>query len=151
MGDSISRGLKSWLDKFSSLNNQHDTPSHSDRIAENMRGKQFRLESLEPRLLLSGDPVLSELARWVEDDGPGNDAQQIAVIIQEINQAAESELFSGLGKDAPNRADLTVAWPEEYMLFEFLIDILWKFLALPLNNTPCEFSNTNCKDMLLKH
>src|SRR5437764_3157609 len=39
----------------------------SGQSDENQRQSRFQVEPLEPRILLSGDPVASELARLVDD------------------------------------------------------------------------------------
>lgn len=65
----------------------------------------YALESLEPRLLLSGDPVLAELARWSQDDGQQNTETPV-VIVQEIDQNAAALTAAG-GTDS----GAGVAWP----------------------------------------
>ena len=81
-----------WLKKARADGHHPDTGAPTE--SEQGRDSMFRLESLEPRLLLSGDPVLAELARWVADDGSASDAEELSVIIQEIDLAAETEIIS---------------------------------------------------------
>jgi hypothetical protein len=103
-----------WLRK--SRADSHGTNTRS--LPEDVSGQEskFRLESLEPRLLLSGDPVLAELARWVEDDGGANDTEALAVIIQEIDLATESEIATTSSNNSPiensEANDIKVDWPE---------------------------------------
>lgn len=75
------------------------------------RESQFRLEALEPRLLLSADPISTELARAVQDDAQSSNEADVAAIIQQIdtiveNNAADS---SGDGHD-----DFTVSFPDDW-------------------------------------
>ena len=80
------------------------------------RENAFRLESLEPRILLSADPVLAELARWALDDGPSESERAVAAIFQEIDAAAESDSAAGDSTE-PDGLDETgpvVLWPAEW-------------------------------------
>ncbi|MEH6515891.1 MAG: matrixin family metalloprotease [Halioglobus sp.] len=108
MKNKLASAVRSWVKELQAERPKNPQDEISNQVS------QFRLESLEPRLLLSGDPVLAELARWVEDDGSGSEAEALSVIIQEMDQVAANELTAGIGGDAPDRADLTVAWPEEW-------------------------------------
>src|SRR3990172_2762783 len=67
---------------------------------------EFRLESLEPRLLLSADPISAELARLVQDDAQAND---VAAIIQEIDNVAETHAAE---QSESGRDRLDVVWPK---------------------------------------
>jgi len=98
-----------WLEK--SRADSHAQESSALPGEEHGQDNLFRLESLEPRLLLSADPVLGELARWVADDGQSSDAENIAVIIQEIDQATATAVTAGNGSDQSARSGVTVAWP----------------------------------------
>ena len=69
---------------------------------------EFRLESLEPRLLLSADPITAELARVVQDNAQSNDANAVAAIIQEVDQAAETQAAE---QSDSNHGNLQVVWP----------------------------------------
>ena len=108
MKNKLASAVRSWVKELQAERPKNPQDEISNQVS------QFRLESLEPRLLLSGDPVLAELARWVEDDGSGSEAEALSVIIQEMDQVAANELTAGIGGDAPDRADLTVAWPDEW-------------------------------------
>ncbi|MGD8875225.1 MAG: LEPR-XLL domain-containing protein, partial [Gammaproteobacteria bacterium] len=99
-----------WLKKARPTGCNSDPESLSGNEAG--RDSKFRLESLEPRLLLSGDPVLAELARWAENDGSTSDAEELAVIFQEIDQTSAADISAGNGSGEATRAGLTVAWPE---------------------------------------
>ena len=98
-----------WLGKSRADSHVHDLDALPGE--ETGRDSKFRLESLEPRLLLSGDPVLAELARWVADDGSASDAEELSVIVQEIDLAAETEIRSGNGADESGDGGQAVAWP----------------------------------------
>ncbi|MEH6608559.1 MAG: matrixin family metalloprotease [Halioglobus sp.] len=108
MKNKLASAVRSWVKELQAERPKNPQDEISNQVS------QFRLESLEPRLLLSGDPVLAELARWVEDDGSGSEAEALSVIIQEMDHVAANELTAGIGGDAPDRADLTVAWPDEW-------------------------------------
>jgi hypothetical protein len=99
-----------WLGKSRADSHVHD--SNALPGEENGRDSKFRLESLEPRLLLSGDPVLAELARWAESDGGTSDAEELAVIFQEIDHTSAAGVTAGNGAEESARGGLTVAWPE---------------------------------------
>ncbi len=101
-----------WLRKSGADNHPHDSITLPGE--ENGRDNKFRLESLEPRLLLSGDPVLAELARWAESDGSTSDAEELAVIFQEIDQATEAGVTAANGAEESARGGMTVAWPESW-------------------------------------
>jgi hypothetical protein len=60
----------------------------TDPVVDNDAGskKRFNLESLEPRILLSGDPVLAELAR-VAETAAQDDTNSPSVIVEEIDAA----------------------------------------------------------------
>ena len=98
-----------WLKKARADGHHPDTGAPTE--SEQGRDSMFRLEALEPRLLLSGDPVLAELARWVADDGSASDAEELSVIIQEIDLASETEIKAGNGPDESANGGQTVAWP----------------------------------------
>jgi hypothetical protein len=70
-----------WLGKSRADSHVHDSDALPGE--ENGRDSKFRLESLEPRLLLSGDPVL----------------------------AAETEIRTGNGADESGNGGQAVAWP----------------------------------------
>ncbi len=73
---------------------------------------QYRLESLEPRLLLSADPISAELARIVQQDAEENAADSVAAIIQEIDTIAETQGADSSGK---GHEGLKVNWPETWV------------------------------------
>jgi len=58
-------------------------------LAEESAGnlKRFDLESLEPRILLSGDPVMAELARMAATADSLDAPDQPSVIVEEIDAA----------------------------------------------------------------
>ena len=45
---------------------------------------QFRLEALEPRILLSADPISGEFARVIQEGFDDNGDEDIAAIMQDI-------------------------------------------------------------------
>ena len=71
---------------------------------------QFRLEPLEPRLLLSADPISAELARVVQEDALQNNADAVAAIIQEADSISETNA-ADIGQD-----EFLVKWPETWAL-----------------------------------
>ncbi|PLW82817.1 hypothetical protein CWI75_09650 [Kineobactrum sediminis] len=98
---------KRWLE----LRRQAFSDSPPFEKAPNQMAQAFRLEALEPRLLLSADPVLGELARWVEDNG-SDETDTLSAIIQEMNEASQAALMSGA--EAGGRSDIPVSWPESW-------------------------------------
>ncbi|MDH3273847.1 MAG: LEPR-XLL domain-containing protein, partial [Gammaproteobacteria bacterium] len=70
---------------------------------------QYRLEALEPRILLSADPISGEFARVIQEAYEDNGDEDIAAIMQDISEVAE------VRTDAQSDAienDLSFAWPE---------------------------------------
>ena len=65
----------------------------------------FTLETLEPRLLLSADPITAELTRLALEDSGQDGSEDIAAIIQEYDLAAETESAS---------TAMEVAWPDAW-------------------------------------
>ncbi|MDH4160285.1 MAG: LEPR-XLL domain-containing protein, partial [Actinomycetota bacterium] len=53
------------------------------------RSSAFRLEALEPRLLLSADPISGEFARIISDQAHDDGADDVSAIIQEATDVAE--------------------------------------------------------------
>ena len=104
-------GLPAWLRKARELEGINGPPQ--DSFPRTELANAFRLEALEPRLLLSADPIVGEAARWIEDQ-TGQDADALAAIVQEINLATQSELTAGLASDATAPAGSAVAWPESW-------------------------------------
>ena len=104
-------GLPAWLRKARELEGVNGPPQ--DSFPRTELANAFRLEALEPRLLLSADPIVGEAARWIEDQ-TGQDADALAAIVQEINLATESQLTAGLASDATAPAGSAVAWPESW-------------------------------------
>ena len=51
---------------------------------ENQRQSRFQVEPLEPRILLSGDPVASELARLVDDATHAMFVNDHAAIVEQV-------------------------------------------------------------------
>src|SRR6056297_436434 len=75
--------------------------------------KLFNLESLEPRILLSGDPVMAELARMAavaEDDSQ----QQAAVIVEQLDASTHAQLIGGDFGSAGDTTEAAFAWPSEW-------------------------------------
>lgn len=67
----------------------------------------YRLEALEPRILLSGDPILGELARTIMEDGSDNSLEE-AAIVHQVDTVAEAEAV--IQQDSVQ----AVAWPENW-------------------------------------
>jgi len=77
---------------------------------------QFRLEALEPRILLSADPISGEFARLIADSETNEDADDIAALILEMDQTAslESESADSTFDDAADD-DVTIDWPDGWL------------------------------------
>src|SRR3954449_11744824 len=56
----------------------------ADQSDENQRKSRFQVEPLEPRILLSGDPVTSELARLVNDAAHAMFVDDHAAIVEQL-------------------------------------------------------------------
>ena len=97
-----------WSKRVSSSTEGDDFQKTADVLAE--CAHQFRLEPLEPRLLLSADPISAELARVVQEDALQNNADAVAAIIQEADSTAETNAADN-GQD-----EFLVKWPETWAL-----------------------------------
>jgi Ca2+-binding RTX toxin-like protein len=96
--------------RFATDKSQSDPELPSDEQSEVVR-KQFNLEGLEPRILLSGDPVLAELARAIQSDSAGESADNPIVIVEELDSELESDLGVGAAfEPAPPGGE--VQWPD---------------------------------------
>jgi hypothetical protein len=75
------------------------------------KGK-FELESLEPRILLSADPVLAELARQSMADDDLSQADTVPALIEIVDAEQQTD-----AADVDDISDLTpdVQWPEEWL------------------------------------
>jgi hypothetical protein len=60
---------------------------------ENQRQSRFQVEPLEPRILLSGDPVVGELARLVDDATHAMFVNDHAAIVEQL----KTELVADVG------------------------------------------------------
>ncbi len=80
--------------------------------------KRFNLESLEPRILLSGDPVMAELARLAATADGADASDQAAVIVEEIDAALQAEigLHSEAGSGEVEQEAATFTWPTGWQL-----------------------------------
>jgi hypothetical protein len=67
----------------------------------------FRLEALEPRVLLSADPISGEFARVIQD--AADDDEDLAVIVQDISDVAELHADT---LSTESDSDVDFAWPE---------------------------------------
>ena len=76
---SVSNALPE-TDSFANSNSESGSDPGEPGLS---RTSRFNLESLEPRILLSGDPVLGELARLSGNDGAAEDNRE--AIVEEIN------------------------------------------------------------------
>ncbi len=102
--------MQRWWEKLVAPVSRNDTHQKTaDEPAE--CAPQYRLESLEPRLLLSADPISAELARVVQEDAQSNDADAVAAIVQEIDSIAESNSAEHSNN---GRGGLKFSWPEEW-------------------------------------
>ncbi|MEJ2310306.1 MAG: matrixin family metalloprotease [Gammaproteobacteria bacterium] len=106
------------------VNKEPDLGPEPIDLSEPARRDKFRLEALEPRLLLSGDPVFAELARWAEADEQG-ESDEIAAIVHEIDDsflAAENPLDDERQSSDSTAQELSVIWPEGWAADEQLAD-----------------------------
>ncbi|MBE9525962.1 MAG: LEPR-XLL domain-containing protein, partial [Proteobacteria bacterium] len=110
-------GVWRWL-KTKVLARKNDSSSMLE--GPHSHANQYRLESLEPRLLLSADPLLGELARWAEDDGRASESEEIAAIVYELDLVTESEIASSAADYPPvkNSKANNVDWPKGWDLVE---------------------------------
>src|SRR6185295_9082345 len=91
---------------------------------ENQRQSRFQVEPLEPRILLSGDPVVGELARLVDDATHAMFVNDHAAIVEQL----KTELVADVGhadhdsqgvvvSGSPHSGDERgVEWPSEWTL-----------------------------------
>jgi hypothetical protein len=102
-----------------------DRSSDSHPLAESSAEvrNQFQLEGLEPRILLSADPISAELARVLDTDGLADAADQPAAIVQEIDASLKSDLGLGAERDssgqlteADETAVISVNWPQDWQI-----------------------------------
>ena len=75
------------------------------------RSSEFHLESLEPRLLLSADPISAEFARTIQDIDNSNNAGDVAAIVHQIDTLAETNGADSSGKD---NGHSKVNWPDDW-------------------------------------
>ena len=108
------------------------TPANREQQTDPMPAEEtvgdrakFNLESLEPRILLSGDPVLAELARVVETDNQTDSADQPAVIVEEIDAALQSDIGLAADNETPDKnasslqsTSASVVWPVNWQTTE---------------------------------
>jgi hypothetical protein len=87
--------------------------------------KRFNLESLEPRILLSGDPVMAELARMAATADAADSPDQPSVIVEEIDAALKAEIgLHGAAEAAAERSAMAAfAWPAEWGSEEAVAEI----------------------------
>ncbi len=61
----------------------------------------FSIEALEPRLLLSADPISGEFARMLEADAQDDGAETVAAIVHEIGMTEAVDSLDASGADSP--------------------------------------------------
>lgn len=90
-------------------------PSGGDELAlaPEAGARRFNLDSLEPRILLSGASVLAELARMVEPGEQLDASEPPEVIVEEIDASLKSEIgLAGLSDPrATDAENVSVVWP----------------------------------------
>src|SRR6187401_1040401 len=82
--------------------------SGSNRVGESDEGQRqsrFQVEPLEPRILLSGDPVASELARLVDDATHAMFVDDHAAIVEQL----KTELVADAGHADYNSQGVVVS------------------------------------------
>jgi hypothetical protein len=97
--------LRRWFKKLA-LQSEKTSEEATDTVAASR--SPYRLEALEPRLLLSADPISGEFARVIQEGYDDDNAEDVSAIIQEVSDVAEihSDAQSGDAEDA------NFAWPE---------------------------------------
>src|SRR5919108_2774539 len=76
---------------------------------------KFLLEPLEPRVLLSAEPLLGEIYRSLLQDESERQAAELAVIVEEIDAATSAEIAAADAEDfgsAASSSNVQIAWPE---------------------------------------
>ncbi|SFS22515.1 LEPR-XLL domain-containing protein, partial [Yoonia litorea] len=79
------------------------------------REESFKVEALEPRILLSADPLTGELARLVEDSGRYDPAAEVAALVQQLDAIEAAPEAAPEAEDAGLTADDEIVWPEEWL------------------------------------
>ena len=90
-------------------------------VDENQRQSRFQVEPLEPRILLSGDPVASELARLVDDATHAMFVDDHAAVVEQLKTeiVADAKHADHANQDvvvsgAQAGDERGVAWPSEW-------------------------------------
>jgi len=78
------------------------------------REESFRVEALEPRILLSADPVLGEMARIADKAGWDDPMSNLAAIVEVID-ATENQDAKAAEVETADEAEVEMAWPEEWV------------------------------------
>ena len=77
---------------------------------------RFRLEALEPRVLLSADPISGEFARLLDGSEDDSEADDIAALILEVDLAASAETeFLDAASDEIAAGKITMDWPKAWL------------------------------------
>ena len=74
--------LWNWLKTSDKKQQELDLGIDPGEFCEPVRTDQYRLETLEPRLLLSADPVSAEIIRVIDSE-EDDQSQDVAAIVQE--------------------------------------------------------------------
>src|SRR5436190_12760429 len=97
----------------------HDRADQSD---ENQRKSRFQVEPLEPRILLSGDPVASELARLVNDAAHAMFVDDHAAVVEQLKTEVVADASHADHGSNPVVASASqagdgrgVEWPSEWI------------------------------------
>jgi hypothetical protein len=100
------------VDEWSERSDQNGPDDDSMPSAEADSSKKFNLESLEPRILLSGDPVVAELARLAQSATDADASDTPSVIVEELDAALQSEMgLTTTASDESDGAQVAVVWP----------------------------------------
>ena len=82
-----------------------DTADEADGIPAT-RASSFRIEALEPRVLLSADPISGEFARLLDNQSQDDGAEEISAIVQDVTEVAEIRSESSTDASGPS-----FSWP----------------------------------------
>jgi len=81
------------------------------------RDESFRVEALEPRILLSADPILGELARLADSAFLTDPQADIIAIIQQIDELQADETLAAEVELAEDEAgqEAVIDWPDTWL------------------------------------
>ena len=108
--------LFGWL-KNRSVASLGADPARTDLAAprHDTQGRNFRLEALEPRVLLSADNPFADVYRTLLSDEKDGSGQPETVLVEQLDAATIAEIAAANGAEngaEEGRLDAMVAWPQ---------------------------------------